>query len=388
MIGHLHLDRRDEMAAGVRRGSDPPGAGDTARRVKGMAPSTPAASGSSSGLEASLLAPDSGAWRHALEEVPHDFYHLPEYVRLCGHGEPGRACALRVTDGGAELLLPLILRPVDGGGLDATSPYGYPGPIVAGTDDPAFAGRALAACWRLLRVEGVVSVFVRLHPLLSPVPAGESGTLVWHGETVSIDLALPPREAWAQMRLNHRRDIGRARRLGFSARMDTGFEFLQDFERLYRATMERLAAGPAYLFGDDYFTGLRDALGESLHLCIVEGHGRVAAAGLFVETDGIVEYHLGAWDVAFRDVQPMKLMLDFVRSWGQERRDRVFHLGGGVGGSTDSLFLFKAGFSPARHAFGTLRVVIDRDRYRELARARGAGDPDDATGYFPMYRRP
>ena len=36
------------------------------------------------------------------------------------------------------MLLPFVFRPIPRGGLDAISPYGYPGPVGAGTDDPAF----------------------------------------------------------------------------------------------------------------------------------------------------------------------------------------------------------------------------------------------------------
>lgn len=39
------------------------------------------------------------------------------------------------------------------------------------------------------------------------------------------------------------------------------------------------------------------------------------------------------------------------------------HLGGGLGAADNSLFLFKAGFSPLRHRFCTLRIVAAEDRY-------------------------
>ena len=81
---------------------------------------------------------------------------------------------------------------------------------------------------------------------------------------------------------------------------------------------------PFYFFEDAYFEGLRDALGKSLHLCVVEKDGVIAAAGLFVETDGIVQYHLSGTDDAFRTVQSTKLMLHFVRGWAKDRATRSF----------------------------------------------------------------
>jgi hypothetical protein len=84
---------------------------------------------------------------------------------------------------------------------------------------------------------------------------------------------------------------------------------------------------------------------------------------------------------------PSKLMFDSVRHWAQDRGNRVFHLGGGTGGRIDSLFHFKAGFSPLRGEFRSLRVVFDESRYRTLVERSPAGC-QNSNGYFPLYRRP
>jgi GNAT superfamily N-acetyltransferase len=339
-------------------------------------------------LNGTLLDVDAPEWESLLRAARHDFYHLPEYVALCAAHEDAQPRALYVTDGEKTMLLPLAIRRIPGGGFDATTPYGYPGPVGSGTDDPAFLRVALVAGSQVLREAGIVSAFVRLHPLLNPLPPQGVGTLVQHGETVSIDLALPTEELWAQTRLNHRRDITRAVRLGYVARMDEEWRHLESFGHLYRATMARRSARPFYFFADTHFDRLRDALGESVHLCVVEKDGAVAAAGLFVETDGIVQYHLSGTSDAFRAVQPTKLMIHIVRGWAKARGSQVLHLGGGVGGQDDSLLLFKIGFSPLRHTFTTLRMVMDEQEYRRLVAARDARlDPDARTGYFPLYRQ-
>ena len=207
------------------------------------------------------------------------------------------------------------------------------------------------------------------------------------GDTVSIDLSLSGDALWAQTRLNHRRDINRALKLGYVAHMDEDWSHFQAFKDLYRATMARRSAARFYFFDDDYFDGLRSDLGECLHLCVVEKDGVIAAAGLFTETSGIVQYHLSGTRDEFRLVQPTKLMMHFVRSWAKDRGHRVLHLGGGVGGEDDSLLLFKIGFSPIRHAFATLRMVIDEKEYGRLVEARNRRlDPRVRTGFFPLYR--
>jgi ribosomal protein S18 acetylase RimI-like enzyme len=341
----------------------------------------------SSAMTGTLLDVTAPEWESVLRTARHDFYHLPAYVALCAAQERARPCAVYVSDERRTMLLPLIIRSIPGGGFDATSPYGYPGPIGIGTDDPAFLRVALVAGFQVLRDAGLVSAFIRLHPLLNPTPPEGMGTLVAHGDTVRIDLTLASAELWAQTRLNHRRDITRAARLGYVARMDEEWRHLESFRRLYLQTMERRSAIRFYFFEGAYFEGLRDALGEHLHLCVVERAGVVAAAGLFVETDGIVQYHLSGTGEAFRDVQPTKLMMHFVRSWAKERGNKILHLGGGVGGAADSLLQFKIGFSPLRNTFVTLRAVIDKQEYDRLVAARGPRlDPGVLTGFFPAYR--
>ena len=335
-----------------------------------------------------LLDASAPAWSAFLETAPHDFYHLPAYAALCAVQERGVPRALHVAGDGHEMLLPLIVREIPGGGIDAASPYGYPGPLVQGTDEPGFLRAALAFGTEVLRQAGIVSAFVRLHPLLNPVPPMGIGTVVEHGDTICIDLALSPGELWAQTRLNHRRDITRAVRLGYVARMDEEWLHLDAFKRLYRETMGRRSAASFYFFDDTYFDGLREALGDRMHLCVVEKDGIVAAAGLYAETCGIVQYHLSGTSDEALSVQPTKLMMHFVRGWAKERGNHVMNLGGGVGGGNDSLLQFKLGFSPLRRTFSTLRMVIDEPAYKRLVATRDPLlDPGAHGGFFPQYRQ-
>jgi hypothetical protein len=338
-------------------------------------------------MKAELLDPDAARWHEAVRLLPHDFYHLPAYVRLAATHDGGDPRAAYVEEGAGRLLLPLSVRPAGPGHLDGVSPHGYPGPLVCGP--PAFVRSAWAAVGERLRAEGLVALFVRLHPLLNPHPPEGAGVVVEHGETVSVDLRLPADELWRQTASGHRNEINRAVRAGHRAYVDERWQHLPAFGRLYRATMERRGAAPYYAFSDRYFEQLRDALGGRLHLCVVDIGGAVAAAGLFAETDGTVQYHLSASDAAFAHERPTKLLVHFVRGWAQERGNTRLHLGGGVGGKPDSLFRFKAGFSDARHPFRTLRVVLDGAAYAELVRVHDAGlDPADLEGFFPLYRRP
>ena len=334
----------------------------------------------------SLVPSDHPAWSQMLTHVPHDFYHLPAYAETVAREEGGAARALHVTDGARRLLVPLIVREVPGGGRDASSPYGYPSPLMAPGHDEGFFVTALRAACNALASQGYVSLFVRMHPLLLPMPPPGVGEVVQHEPTVAIDLSLS-QEAWrAGLRKSHRRQIARAITQGHRASIDDSWRHFDTFKSLYRFTMRRLGASEKYRFSDNYFDDLREALGESLALCVIECERRVWAAGLFVETEGIVQSHLSADDGTCRHGGAKKLMYAHVRDWARERGNRWFHLGGGT--SDSGLLDFKKGFSSDVRPFSTLRVILLRDEYERLVSAHEpATGPHEANGYFPAYRR-
>jgi hypothetical protein len=341
-------------------------------------------------MKASLHGPDSPAWSSFLDATRHDFYHLPRYVEVSAREDGGEAAALVVSDRDRTMLLPLVLRPIRDGLRDAASPYGYPGPLISGTEDHAFLEAALEEGVRLLAEERIVSLFVRLHPLLNAQPPTSVGTIVPIGETVCVDLRLSPEEQWAQTRRNHRQQIRQAMEAGFTARVDDSAEAYSAFQALYHSTMASRAADAYYYFDATYFEGLRHALGDRFHLAVVTIDDTVTAAGVFAETCGIAQMHLTGHDVRFATSQPMKLLFHFVISWCGERGDEVLHLGGGRGGADDSLFHFKSGFSRLHRPFRSLRVVILRREYDDLVAtcpAQAGSTPPTHDGPFPAYRQ-
>ncbi len=353
-------------------------------------------------LRANFLAPDSPRWHEVLSCTAHDFYHLPDYVRLCSRQEGGEALAFLAEENGNRFLVPFILRPIDLLGhdedqlWDVTCPYGYPSPLLAtnrdrGTD--AFLERAVDALLEGLRQLNVVSAFFRLHPILAlPVePLARTGHVVQHGETVYVDLTLPAEEIWRQTRSNHRRGINRAKREGHVGEIDERWEEFDTFVDIYGETMRRVGAHKFYYFTRDYFAELRQALGDRLHLCVVRIGGEVACAGLFSEVCGIVEYHLGGTREKFLANYPTKIMFDFVRYWAKGRGNRVLHLGGGLGSKEDSLFHFKAGFSNLRRPFFSWRGVVNERAYSALIERYESSwgvQADGFRGFFPAYRKP
>lgn len=343
-----------------------------------------------------FIRPDDPAWDALLEQVPdHDFYHLPGYHAMAEARGEGQAVLCAYAEGGYTAALPLLLRPVAEvptleacAALDATSVYGYPGPIVSQPLPPPVAAGFQRALDHALRERNVVAVFSRLHPLLPQAGCLQGlGRLEQLGPTVSIDLRPPLEEQWASYRRNHKHGINKLRRQGVECCADRSFAFLEDFIRIYHQTMARVDAPAYYFFDRGYFDALRHALGERLHLYVCRHAERVVCAGLFVHTGSIVQYHLGGTHDDDLKLAPMKLLFDTVRVDFKERGAQRFHLGGGLGAQRDSLFHFKSGFGRDEHEFVVWKWVLQEQAYDELCRLRSGEAGPGPASFFPLYRR-
>lgn len=343
-------------------------------------------------MQADFISPSDARWSEALRALKHDVYDLPEYVAICGTYEDATPIAFYAKEGAEYALIPLLQRrlpsslgaPVSW--LDATSPYGYCSALF--TDAPDWPSRAVKGFLGACAERNVISVFVRLHPLLPSAPALDAaGTRVAHGKTVYVDLTVPEDVLRNQLRSGHRYDIRRLTSQGFKVIADD-WSLYSRFVEIYWETMRRLDADPYYLFSVDYFRDLRQALGSRLHLfSVLAPDCSVAAAGLFTETDGIVQYHLSGTAEEHRRRAPTKLMLDHAITWAKAAGKRVLHLGGGVGSRDDALFQFKAGFSGLRAPFQSWRLICDSGAYHELIDAAGTSTASE-SGFFPVYRKP
>ncbi len=345
---------------------------------------------------AEFIAPDDPRWSRALAEVEHDLYHLPEYAVLCAGHEGGEPAAFYAETACNRFLVPLLMKRVpftgrlEPAGRDLISPYGYASPLVVGPDDGEMLGGFLETFRWVARELGCVTAFLRLHPLLplSSPAMREYGRLVRHGETVSIDLTLSEERLWRQIRRDRRAGIRKLIRQGFRVVMDD-WRGLDDFVRIYRETMQRVAAKEFYFFERDYFTGLQTRLGGRMHLCqVFSPGGRMAAGGLYSVVNGIVQLHLSGTANEYCRLGPSKLMIHEIALASRAAGARILHLGGGVGGRRDSLFEFKAAFSPQRHPYSTFRMVLMEERYREYCRLwkKEHGEGALSSDYFPLYR--
>ena len=346
---------------------------------------------------------DREAWLQALRRsCRHDVYHLPGYHALAERRGEGTARLFTYVEGGYSIALPLLIRPLHGitglameGWNDATSVYGYPGPVFSHPAMPAAVlQRFHTALQQRLLSMSVVSIFSRLHPLLAQEPiVGGIGKTVVHGQTIPIDLTPPLETVRAHYRRNHRRDLKALAKLGVTCVRDESLQHLDAFIAIYREAMRRLDAAPIYDFDRSYFEALLEAWRGAVQLFVCLLDGQPICAGLFTEFEGISQAHLAGTLDEYTGLAPMKMLYDEAVAWAKGRGCHVLHMGGGIGSRRDSLFNFKTGFSPLTADFRTWHWVLAPDAYRTACMQRAQwqarhGLQDAADHYFPAYRAP
>lgn len=355
-------------------------------------------------MKTEILGVDDIRWKDILAMTRHDIYHLPEYVALEAKRTKTIPKAFLAMEEDKIFFVPYLMRPCEdilGDNnpeiFDLVSPYGYPGILLNKTakNDHNFPDSALKSWRESLQNQGVCSAFLRLHPILNENFASifTPDTFVDNGTTVSINLEDSPEQIWSDTNSKHRNKINRCtKKLNLTTKITKFAEGIDLLCELYEETMARVAAKDIYYsFNKEYFTAMNDGMGEKLHLCIVESAGEPVSVGLYTECCGIVQAAFGGIKNTFVKQSPSILEIDSTRRWAKEKGFKSLHLGGGVGGSEDSVYKFKAGFSKQRHQFSTLRLIVDEEKYNYLVNTRAEKlniEPSKllSSDFFPAYR--
>ncbi|MBF2064058.1 MAG: peptidoglycan bridge formation glycyltransferase FemA/FemB family protein [Calothrix sp. C42_A2020_038] len=341
-------------------------------------------------------------WIYTLQKINHDFYHLPDYFRLEASRSNTIPESIIFRDGNKIFFAPYLLRDCNDicnkvtDFFDIVSPYGYPGILLSDSalKAPDFVKRAIMEFKYSLKEKGVCSAFFRLHPIINEkiIDVFPPNTFTNNGETVSIDLTLSEAQLWNHTKPDRRNKINKCKKNGLTARMVNLLDYIDDFIDIYEETMQRVGAIDVYYdFNQQYCVNLKKILGDKLHLCIVENREEILSAGLYAEYNGIVQALFGGTKTEYLKLSPSSLETNFVTLWAKERGNKLLHLGGGLGGTKNSLYEFKSGFSRMRHNFFTLRLIIDEEKYFYLASLKAKAlnitvEKLLESQFFPAYR--
>jgi len=326
-------------------------------------------------------------WNALLEIIGgYDFHHTYDY-HMIEKPEDGFSVMLKYVEDEIIIAIPFLIRKIaDTEYYDATSVYGYVGPIsknvTLGFDNKLFLEK-LHAFFEEYRI---ISVFSRLHPVIDNQKTilKNYGNFINQGKVVNIDtkLNLDIQKRNYQERL--KTYINRSRRICFIKNLETAEE-LREFIEIYHENMRRVNASEYFYFNEEYFTKLLNSTHFKAEILLVKDKksGATVGGSLFVTSNNIVQYHLSGIRFEFLHLTPIKLLIDEMRIIATKRGMQYFNLGGGLGGKfNDSLFNFKSSFSKDFWDFNLWNLIVNQNLYDKLVKKRGIPE----TSFFPRYR--
>lgn len=255
----------------------------------------------------------------------------------------------------------------DTGMRDGSSPYGYGGPLST-SDDPDFLAQAWRAYSQWMVQQRVVVEYVRFHPVLQNER--------WYGGTALDDRAV----VWMDLEADDiardypprlRQTLKKAERAGLVYSEGPLEPRAREFGSYYRAAMAGIFADPSFLFADAYFELLAATGLATLGLCLrtTDANGPWLAAGVFLQGQGLREYHLAATTAQGRSVGASSFLLHESALAARSQGLQHLYLGGGSDRRPDnSLLFFKSAYSTCRLAYRTGSCVFRAPDYDELKR--------------------
>lgn len=326
------------------------------------------------------------SWNSVLREfVKYDFGHTYDFHSISEHNGEGRPILFCVRDNNNKPVIcwPTLQRNIEGSEYsDLTSVYGYSGPLI---NDPSLAADAMPLIFRKMKQDGTVALFSRLHPLIDSELLAEIYPIEHIGNVVSIDIERQNKTI-ESYRSNHRRDIRKSIQAGVSVVIEDTGNDIDEFIRIYYATMLDLRARNYYFFDRNYFERLMNARDFDAKLVFAKYHGINVGALILLITRNIMHYYLGGVDRNYMHLSPLKLMLERGHRLAIDMGIGHFVLGGGPGGFDDSLFRFKRGFSDVVYPFSVFKRIIDPVAYEKICVAKGISP--EGVDFFPAYRAP
>ena len=325
-------------------------------------------------------------WDELINDVDSfDFYTTYEYHDL-SKLEGETPIMIKYTQDDLVIGLPLLIRQIKNSNYkDATSVYGYAGPISknvhANFDNQQFKNELHS----YFMENGIISVFSRLNPYIDQQNTilNSIGHIQTKGEVVMIDLLESLELQRQQYQKRMKSQINRARGL-CTIRKAKSKEDISLFMKLYYENMNRVDAKEYYYFDENYFQKFMQNTNGTIDILLatLNEDDTVISGAMFMKTKNIIQYHLSGTKSDYMDVGALKLIIDEMRIEGTNENYQLLNLGGGLNSTDDSLLRFKKSFSKITKDFSVWQYIVDVKVYDELSEPFKA----QSTEYFPKYR--
>lgn len=325
-----------------------------------------------------------------------DIYYLQEYARSFNiHGD-GIPYLLDYRDDESHFSYVVMKKDIgespefkglikSGKFFDLETPYGYGGPLYDSPISKKSEKAFLKEMTDLSLENGIISQFVRFHPLLNNYNMPLVFETRYLHDTIFIDTE-NPEIIFNNLDSKNRNMIRKAEKSGITISRRP-IEDYDDFLPIYRETMERDNAEKYYFFDESYF---RSQLALKENACIFYAiyEGRPIGGAIMYFNDRFMHYHLAGTLTEYRKYAPGNLLLYEAALWASQMGIKKLHLGGGMS-DNDNLFRFKKKFNKnGRLPFVIGRTIFDKGGYDRLMKIREENDHsfDSSNNRMIQYR--
>lgn len=327
-------------------------------------------------------------WKNAITDVDYyDFHHTYDYHNLSKlDGET--PILIEYTEGNKRIYLPLIKRKIPNTDyFDATSVYGYAGPIQKNINVSFNNTKFIRALDAFFKEEKIISIFSRLNPFIDHQETilKDFGIIEELSSVVNIDLTKTIDEQRTIFSKSTKRYINKCRKT-YDFKISNKEEDILMFMDLYYENMDRVNAEKKYYFSKQYFLDFvnsKDYKTDVL-LAIDKITNHIISAAMMVKTNNIIQYHISGTRNDYLNISPVRLLIDEMRLKGTQEGYKYFNLGGGLGNQEDELFKFKSSFSKDFKPFKIWKLVANNEVYNKLIQNNGIDASE--TSFFPLYR--
>ena len=332
-------------------------------------------------------------WNNLLEKEfgeYNDSFFRYDYFSLYGKHYNAEPEAVFWQDNNLKIFWSHLVRKIDSGHFDLTTPYGYGGPLIVEKKKNKKTG--LNDFWSDYKnyalEKNYVSEFVRFHPVYRNWRFFDSEYL---NDVVLVDLKKNLEEIWKKIKKGHRYNIKKSLKEGCKIKIikNPSFKNIDNFSSFYYSVMDKNKAQKKYYFSRDFIRA-HLKMPDSFLIEAICGE-KVIGSSIFLAGDKIIHYFLSGAKDGLKGLYPSNLILWEAIKTAKENNFKWLHLGGGRG-KNDSLFDFKKGFSNFTKPFKIGKIIFNQDFYNKLIEKKNKNKLSAYSGknnssFFPKYRR-
>ena len=202
-----------------------------------------------------------------------------------------------------------------------------------------------------------------------------------HNVVRSLDMPLD--DMWMDFKQKVRKNVKKAKANNLECIIEHDGFYLDDFLRIYYATMDRSNAKGEYYFSKQFYEDLNKMKENVMYFHALYKNKIVSTELVLFGAENCYSY-LGGTDREFFDVRPNDYLKYEIIKWAKEKGLKNFVLGGGYG-SDDGIFQYKLCLAPhGQQNFYIGRKIFDKELYDKLVATRN--DEDLNADFFPLYR--